>query len=416
MARPKKKATRKRPRATTGKYAQVEVKRFRVADITDAPYNPRTVTQRALAGLTRSLVEFGLLALPVVNVAGSKTRLVGGHQRMKIIRARGDAHVYCVVVRFDPATEKKANLTLNNEEIEGRFIPEMTKAMIDAIQAQAPDAARLMKGLNFDSLVRRINRQLAPDEPPARTTTPAGPAVDEEEVPRLASSTRSTSTKGALYTLGNHVIHCGPPTLRGSMHGFPVTTASVGIMEFVGTNVPSDEFFSSHLGRLLKDTHGGVYVVTTLPLLPHVQRAFLRLGGHWSSTVLWLDSKALPIPEQPYAHAVIPVVYGWKKGRPHPFYGGKAQGNVFNLKRRPATPHMPVEIAVRCLMLSSEMQGWVFDPDAGHGATLIAAERMQRRLLGYVRTPRECDRLRKRWAEFVHGRDASWRSLAPQQG
>lgn len=413
--------------ATKSKYARVAVRRFKVADLEDAPYNPRTVTQRALAGLGASIEAFGLLALPIVNVAGGRTRIVGGHQRIKSLKTRGVKTVDAIVVEFDATAERKANLTLNNEEIEGRFVPAMTKALLDTLRTtlRKPD---LFRGLNFDTLVRQINRGLAVPVAPATPTSASGPRPkgsatptrpvvhpDEDAQPSVPARTEADSHAGAFYCLGPHLLHCGPPTHRGSLQGFPVEAASLGLMQIVGTSTPSAGYFNDHVGRLLADTEGAVFIVTTLDFLPHVQRAFARLGGHWSSTLLWLDPYALPASAQAYTSALIPVLYGWREGSPHVFFGDKAQGNVFNLKRSPPTAAMPVEIAATAMTLASEPKVWVFDPDAGHGTTLIAAEKMGRRLLGYVRTPRECDRVRKRWAEYVHGKGARWKALTPRQ-
>lgn len=413
-----KKAAKPAKAKAPSKYAQVAVKRFKLDELEDAPYNPRTVTAKALSGLTRSLDEFGLIALPVVNLAGGKKRLVGGHQRVKVLKERGDKHVQAIVVDFDLDQEKRANLLLNSEAIQGQFVPELTKAVLDAIKTALPANNDLFDGLNFTSLVQRINRRIEmPETKPGRATkhkTKAAAFPDEDEVPNLPSKTKADSRKGVFYALGNHVVHCGPPTLQGTLEGFPVTRATVGLMEVTG-DMPTEGFLNDHLGRLLKDTDGAVYVVTTTDRLAQVHRAFHALGGHWSSTVLWLHPNTPPDALQPYTNALIPVVYGWREGAKHAFYGSQGIGNVFTLKRNPATAHMPVEIATKALLLSSDEQGWVFDPAAGHGATLIAAEKTGRRLLGYVRTPRECDRLRKRWAEFANGKDANWTALTPAQ-
>lgn len=416
--------------ATKTKYAHVTIRRFKIADLKAAPYNPRTVTQRALEGLGQSLATFGLLALPVVNVAEGAVRLVGGHQRVKALKAQGAKTVEAVVVEFTPAAERKANLTLNNEAIEGQFVPTLTKALLDQIRAALPKEHDLFRRLNFDVLVRQINRGLALT-PPASDTAAAGsgaggkataptatrPVVrpDEDTQPSLPSKTEADSQMGALYCLGRHVLRCGPPAHQGNLQGFPADHADLGLMEIGGTSVPSAGYFTDHVGRLLADTEGAVFLVTTVDFLPHVQRAFVRLGGHWSSTVLWLDPYALPASTQAYAGAILPVVYGWREGGPHVFFGAKAQGNVFNLKRKVTGTRMPVELAVAAMTLASEPKAWVFDPDAGHGATVIAAEKADRRLLGYVRTARECDRVRKRWAEYVHGKGVKWRALTPKQ-
>jgi len=56
----------------------------------------------------------------------------------------------------------------------------------------------------------------------------------------------------------------------------------------------------------------------------------------------------------------------------------------------------------------------VFEPFAGSGSVLIACEKTNRKSFNIEISPAYCDVIRRRWAEFVHGKDCDWRSLTPE--
>jgi len=50
----------------------------------------------------------------------------------------------------------------------------------------------------------------------------------------------------------------------------------------------------------------------------------------------------------------------------------------------------------------------------GSGTTIIACEQLGRSCFGMEVSPKYCDIIRRRWAEFVHGEDCDWQALTPQ--
>ena len=62
-------------------------KRMRLADLTPAEYNPRTISAEAMAGLSASMERFGLVQPIIWN--RRTERVVGGHQRLKVLEGLG---------------------------------------------------------------------------------------------------------------------------------------------------------------------------------------------------------------------------------------------------------------------------------------------------------------------------------------
>ncbi len=91
-----------------------------LSELKPAPYNPRVALcpgMPAYERLARSLAEFDLVQPIVWN--RTTGHIVGGHQRLEILKARGTTQVECVVVELPLEREKALNVALNNENLAG---------------------------------------------------------------------------------------------------------------------------------------------------------------------------------------------------------------------------------------------------------------------------------------------------------
>ncbi len=412
----KKAPAKKPPKKHQGKYAQINREVLKIADLEEAPYNSRSMTQDALVGLSNALKELGLLAFPVINRRKDGLRIIAGHQRLKQLEAQGVAEIPCIVVEFDDEKERRANFAMNNEIIRGTFIPELTKALLAEIAETLGDAAqKRLRTLRLDVLMKRVLRDLRSVAGVDDIET-AG-KVDEDEVPALAR-TVAESVVGRFYQLGKHVIACSSLEKPGTLMGFPVKSADMAFTVLAEREQVNEGFLNVIIQHLLENTDGNVYMATNMLTLPWLHRRFNALGGHWSNTLVWLVPGARGSVKRPYREATIPVLYGWREGSPRYFRarntvkGERSTSNLFRLRRSPKT-RLPVEIVTRALTDSSKAGDTILDTDVDRGATLIAAEKMGRRLVGYARTARGCDLVRKRWASFVHGDGAKWQAVTP---
>src|SRR3989338_4280668 len=91
----------------------------RLSEIKPAPYNPREISDEALAGLRQSLERFGVVDLLVVN--RRNMRIISGHQRYKVLQEAGVETVTAIMVDVDEISEMAMNVTLNSQEIAGQW-------------------------------------------------------------------------------------------------------------------------------------------------------------------------------------------------------------------------------------------------------------------------------------------------------
>ena len=103
-----------------------------VADLHPADYNPRKDLRpgdRQYEKLANSIEEFGYVEPIVWNRRTGN--IVGGHQRLKVLIARGETELQVSEVDLSPEDEKILNVQLN--KIKGRFDNEKLIALLDEL-------------------------------------------------------------------------------------------------------------------------------------------------------------------------------------------------------------------------------------------------------------------------------------------
>lgn len=170
----------------------MEIITKKLSELTTCPYNPRTITGEALAGLTASVTEWGCVQPIIWNKRTGN--VVGGNQRLKVLRAQGDADTEVVVVDLPLSKEKALNIALNSSHIAGEWTPALGD-LLDEIKLELPD---LYEGLLLDDLLA--------DVPEVELELYEGEA-DSDEIP--APVAEPVIQRGDLVTLGRHRLLCG---------------------------------------------------------------------------------------------------------------------------------------------------------------------------------------------------------------
>jgi ParB-like chromosome segregation protein Spo0J len=141
----------------------MKIETVSVDQILAAPYNPRKDLQPgdpAYDALQRSIDQWGAVEPLVWNQRTG--HLVGGHQRFKILKARGDSSMLVSVVDLDTTQEKALNIALN--KIDGAWDD---AKLVDALaDLDIPDIT--LTGFSTEDL-----KQLAEAAVPAFTPAPA---------------------------------------------------------------------------------------------------------------------------------------------------------------------------------------------------------------------------------------------------
>ncbi|MCE5185099.1 MAG: ParB N-terminal domain-containing protein [Planctomycetaceae bacterium] len=211
--------------------ATPKVQTFKLADIHEAPYNPRVISDGALEGLSFSIQQFGCVEPIIVNVRDGRNIIIGGHQRRKVLAAHGVDECLCVVVDLDEKQEKVLNLSLNNPEIQGQFI-EAIGEYIDNLSEDVGD--KLLLDLKINLLRGEIEGQQSEGK------------IGDDEVPPAPENV--VTRPGDLWILGNHRLLCGdstdPASYERLMDGHKASLFSTDppyCVDYTGADRPKSE-------------------------------------------------------------------------------------------------------------------------------------------------------------------------------
>ena len=92
----------------------MQIEKKNVSQLLPADYNPRKDLKpgdKEYEKLKRSIEQFGYVEPVIWNATTS--RVVGGHQRLKVLIDMGITEVECVIVEMDEEKEKALNVALN---------------------------------------------------------------------------------------------------------------------------------------------------------------------------------------------------------------------------------------------------------------------------------------------------------------
>jgi ParB-like chromosome segregation protein Spo0J len=163
-----------------------------IAELAPAPYNPRRDLKpgdREYESLKRSIQEFGVVD-PVIFNTRTK-RLVGGHQRLTVLRDLGHATAPTVLVDLDELREKALNLALN--KIAGAWDMPLLKDLLLDIERSGGD--QTLTGFDPKEIDEIITTYR--DDDPG------------EDIPVPEPPTDPVTRAGDLYELGPHRLVCG---------------------------------------------------------------------------------------------------------------------------------------------------------------------------------------------------------------
>jgi len=152
---------------------------------------------------------------------------------------------------------------------------------------------------------------------------------------------------------------------------------------------------------------GGAYYMaspSSADVLPAFYAALADADMPVRQQLIWVkDVFVMGRHDYHYRHE--PVLYGWKAGAAHAFHGGRDLDTVWEIprpRRSESHPTMkPVELVTRAIEYSSVSGDLVYEPFAGSGTTLMAAEQTGRRCAAIELDPRYAQVTIRRWESFT---------------
>ena len=390
----------------------MQIEKLKIEQLIPSDYNPRKDLKPGDAEydkLKRSIEQFGYVEPVIWNKTTG--RIVGGHQRLKVLIDMGITEVECVVVELTETKEKALNVALN--KISGDWDKDKLALLIADLQ-----------GSDFDVSLTGFDPSELDDL--FKSSIKDGLHDDNFDVDEELKQPPVTKL-GDIWTLGRHRLVCGDSTkaetfavLMDDRKANLVITDPPYNVNYEGSagkikndNMANDAFYNFLLAAFqnteaVMADDASIYVFHSDTEGLNFRRAFSDAGFYLSGCCIW-KKQSLVLGRSPYQWQHEPVLYGWKKSGKHQWYSGRKETTIWEFdkpKKNGDHPTMkPIPLLAYPIMNSSMTNTLVLDPFGGSGSTLIACEQADRSCAAIELDEKFCDVIVKRYIEQVGAAD-----------
>ena len=392
---------------------QIQIEQLPIGELRPDPGNPRRISDQELETLTRSIREFGLID-PIIARKEDKT-VIGGHQRLLAARKLGYKTVPVVFADLTVEQAHLLNIALN--KISGSFDQELLARLLKELQ-EVPNIDLSLSGFEDDEL-KQLLKNLDAREKRERLEN------FDLDVAIKAAQSAPVAKLGDVWLLGEHRLACNDSTDREAVQRLMGQSKAAmtftdppynvnygdhrhnGASQRVIANDNLGEVFEPFLEKACKNmlefTDGAVYICMSSSELHTLQKAFIAVGGHWSTFIIWAKN-TFTIGRSDYQRQYEPILYGWREGVNHYWCRDRDQGDVWQVDKPSSSPlhptMKPLALIERAIQNSSQSGDKVLDTFLGSCSTLIACERTGRICYGMELEPLYVDIARMRWEAF----------------
>jgi len=385
----------------------------KISDLKPSEYNPRSLTEKQFADLKKSFENLGTLEPAFINqYPGRENIIISGHQRLKVAESLGMTTYPCLEVSFPPKKEKEANIRMNRNTGSWDF---------DLLANEFDEADLLEWGFEDSEL------GLGEDTVTEGLTDPD--AIPD--IPKVAKT-----KPGDLYILGRHRLLCGDATdikaveklMEGGLADMVFTDPPYNVAISGGTHDPRDkknygkgpkiqndamkdgdflDFLRSTFNVIYANMKAGasIYVCFSDSEINNFITAFKQDCFKYSGLIIWVKQQFV-FGRKDYHSQHEPIIYGWKEGAAHNFYGEHNQSTIWEFDRpmRSEKEHptqKPIDLILKAIENSSKPKDVLYEPFGGSGSTLIASEKAGRSCFAMEIDPIFCDVIIERWQKFT---------------
>lgn len=376
-----------------------------------ATYNPRKDLKPDDAEyikIKNSIVKFGFVSPLVIN---KDMTVIGGHQRLKVLKDLGITEVECIVVDLDKTNEKALNIALN--KIQGDWDEDKLEALLQELKLEEFDMN--LTGFDFDEVDEILNDI-------------NGTKEDNFDVDSAYEEIEEPITKlGDIWILGNHRLMCGDSThkddimrLMNNQDADMLLTDPPYNVDYVGKTaealkIKNDNMDDNQFYEFLRKVFENMYIVTKEGASIYVfhadteginfRKAFKDAGFKLAECLIW-KKDCFVMGRQDYQWQHEPVLYGWKEGKAHYFINDRTQSTILEFDRpKQSTLHptmKPIDLIAKLIKNSSRENDIILDLFGGSGSTIIAAEQLNRCCYTMELDPKYCDVIVKRWETLTN--------------
>ena len=395
--------------------------------------NARTHSEEQIQQLVSSIQEFGFTNPVLID---EQNELIAGHGRIMAAELVGMDSVPAIRLKGLSADQKKALRIADNQlALNAGWDLKLLASEIESLAAADFD----IDLLGFDS---KFLDALFEEEPEDDDFI-----VDDEED---GAPGDYVSEYGDVWLLGEHRVMCGDSTsvddvvqLMGGVQADMVWTDppyNVAYEGQDGMTIENDDMNDADFATFLREVFSSAFVVTKEggPIyIAHAdsegrnfRSAMTEAGWLFKQCLIWVKNQFV-MSRQDYHWQHEPILYGWKPGAAHYWYGDRNKSTVIDddvdlhelgreelvrlvddlrnalnttvyREAKPTSSDLhptmkPIALVQHHIQNSSERGDVVLDLFGGSGTTLIACERSGRINRSMELDPRYCDAIVQRW-------------------
>ena len=431
----------------------MKIEKLKVEQLKPADYNPRKKLKpgdKEFEKLKKSIEEFGYVE-PIILNRRTNT-VVGGHQRLEVMKHLGYTEVDCVIVDLDEQKEKALNIALN--KISGEWDNDLLTDLLKELDQGGIVSLTGFETEELDELFAGTEYNVSEDN------FDVGEALEEIDNKPFTQS-------GDIWHIKQHKLLCGDSTKLEDIERLFVENEQASLIvtdppynidygnseqdrarargrvmenrSILNDNM-DDESFYKFLFKFYETAYaitkggGAIYVFHSTKESVNFIEAMKDAGFKVSQTLVWAkDHFTLGRNDYQWQHE--PILYGWKvvDGKPHYFIHDRTLSTVIEtskdisklkkeelvdllnkiLENYPSDiikdakplrnvehPTMkPITLCGKLIRNSSREREIVFDAFAGSGSTLMACEQLNRKSYNSELSENYCDVIVKRFVK-----------------
>lgn len=432
---------------------KLEIQYIELDKLTGWNKNPR-INDEAAQKLAKLITEHGFLD-PIIATPDYIIR--AGHTRAKAAKLKGMEKVPVIFVEFESEKHAEAFSIADNKA--GEYADwDFNKLVNILLEMDTGEFDMDLTGFTvgeIEDLVNEYGDQEVKEEEDFN--------LDEE----LAAVENPISQAGDIWLLGTHRIMCGDATsldavtkLMGAEQADMIFTDPPYNVDYVGKTkdklkISNDKFNDdNNFKKFLTDAFSNVCEIAKLGAPIYIfhadseginfRLAMKEAGWNQTQTLIWVKN-TMVMGRQDYQWKHEPILYGWKPGAAHKWYGFRDKVTVTEdepdfdtLKKselkekclellaelqttvirenKPSRSELhptmkPLPLIRQYLQNSSRRKDIIVDTFIGSGSTLIAGEQMERTVYGMEVDTIYCDVIINRYIKFKEGSTAGVRLL-----
>lgn len=415
----------------------MDIQKINIQKLKPAKYNPRIDLQpgdKEYQKIKKSIETFGYVEPIIVN---KDMTVIGGHQRLKVLKELGYSEVECVIVNLNKNQEKALNIALN--KIGGEWDTEKLEELL--LELKNSDFDLNVTGFDEDEINDIFSEY---DNDIEEDNFDVKEALEEIEEP--------VSKSGDMFKLGNHILMCGDSTnkeqvarLMNNKEADLLLTDppyNINVSNSKGMKIKNDnlekekfiEFITNCLSNAKEHMkEGAVFYIwyadtSALEFYTALKNVDLQIREN----LIWVKNKFI-LGRSDYHWRHEPCLYGWKDGKAHYYVNNRKQSTVIDdsvdlnlmsideikeyiqsliddstifYENKPEKDDLhptmkPIKLIGKMIKNSSLPNQLVLDLFGGSGSTLIACEQLQRKCFMMEYDPKYCDVIIKRWEDFT---------------